>query len=625
VPSIVGFLIAGMIIGPYGFKFITDSSEIKVMAEIGIMLLLFTIGLEVSFTKLLQIKKYLLLAGGFQLFGTITIASLIIMIFGMSLKESVFLGILISFSSTAIVLKILSDKGELEAPHGRIALGILIFQDLSIVPLSLLILLLGATEDLAVLDIIFELLIAFGLTALIIIISKFLMPHIIHQIAKLRISEVFTAGVILLLLGTSFLTHKLGLSFALGAFIVGLILAESDYSHQIISEIQPFRSVFNSIFFVSIGLLLNLHFVTQNYFTIAGVALSILFIKALIIISIVLLMKYPLRIAIIIGFGLAQIGEFSFILAEAGYDFDLISENHFNIFLTITIFTMILTPFIFNLLPAITAKTSLLSKPMEENGISKKGIKDHVIIVGFGLNGRNLARVLKETGIKYEIIEMNPDTVKREKAAGEQIIFGDVAKPEILHKAWIENASIIVFAISDPNATKLALRTSKNINPNIYSLVRTRYVTEIDDLKRLGADVIIPEEFETSLQIFRKVLEKYHIPLNVIMQQVNLLRQESYKLLIKPEEDISSLSHIDEILAKGLTETYYINEENQHIGNSLSDINLRAETGATVIAIIREDNLISTPSGKDKIMLHDTLVLTGTHQSVDKAIAKLGS
>jgi CPA2 family monovalent cation:H+ antiporter-2 len=625
VPSIVGFLIAGMIIGPYGFKFITDSSEIKVMAEIGIMLLLFTIGLEVSFTKLLQIKKYLLLAGGFQLFGTITIASLIIMIFGMSLKESVFLGILISFSSTAIVLKILSDKGELEAPHGRIALGILIFQDLSIVPLSLLILLLGATEDLAVLDIIFELLIAFGLTALIIIISKFLMPHIIHQIAKLRISEVFTAGVILLLLGTSFLTHKLGLSFALGAFIVGLILAESDYSHQIISEIQPFRSVFNSIFFVSIGLLLNLHFVTQNYFTIAGVALSILFIKALIIISIVLLMKYPLRVAIIIGFGLAQIGEFSFILAEAGYDFDLISENHFNIFLTITIFTMILTPFIFNLLPAITAKTSLLSKPMEENGISKKGIKDHVIIVGFGLNGRNLARVLKETGIKYEIIEMNPDTVKREKAAGEQIIFGDVAKPEILHKAWIENASIIVFAISDPNATKLALRTSKNINPNIYSLVRTRYVTEIDDLKRLGADVIIPEEFETSLQIFRKVLEKYHIPLNVIMQQVNLLRQESYKLLIKPEEDISSLSHIDEILAKGLTETYYINEENQHIGNSLSDINLRAETGATVIAIIREDNLISTPSGKDKIMLHDTLVLTGTHQSVDKAIAKLGS
>lgn len=625
VPSIVGFLIAGMIIGPYGFQFINDSSQIKVMAEIGIMLLLFTIGLEVSFTRLMQIKKYLLVAGGFQLLGTITIASIIIMIFGMSVKESVFLGILISLSSTAIVLKILSDKGELQAPHGRITLGILIFQDISIVPLSLLILLLGTAEDLAVLDIIFELLITFGLTALIIIISKFLMPHIVHQIAKLRMREIFTAGIVLLLLGTSFLTHKLGLSFALGAFIVGLILAESDYSHQIISEIQPFRSVFNSIFFVSIGLLLNLNFVTQNYFTIAGVALGILSLKALIIISIVLLMKYPLRIAIIIGFGLAQIGEFSFILAEAGYDFNLITEYYFNIFLAVTIFTMILTPFIFKFSSSIAAKTSLLSRPKEENGKGEKSFRDHVIVVGFGLNGRNLARVLKETGIKYIIIEMNPDTVKREKAAGENIIFGDAAKPEILYKAFIESASIIVFAISDPNATKLALRTSKNINPNIYSLVRTRYVNEIEELKRLGADIIIPEEFETSLQIFRKVLEKFHIPHNVIMQQVNLLRQESYKLLIKPEEGISSLSHLDEILAKGLTETYYINEENRHIEKSLSDINLRADTGATIIAIIREDNLISTPSGREKIMLNDTLVLTGSHQSVDKAIEKLDS
>jgi CPA2 family monovalent cation:H+ antiporter-2 len=625
VPSIVGFLIAGMIIGPYGFQFITNSSEIKVMAEIGIMLLLFTIGLEVSSTRLLQIKKYLLVAGGSQLLGTITIASIISMIFGMSLRESVFFGILVSFSSTAIVLKILLDKGELEAPHGRIALGILIFQDLAIVPLSLLILLLGATEDIAAVDIIFELLISLGVTALIIVISKFLMPPIVHQIAKLRMKEVFTAGIILLLLGTSFLTHKLGLSFALGAFIVGLILAESDYSDQIVSEIQPFRSVFNSIFFVSIGLLLNLYFVTQNYFTIAGVALGILSIKALIIISIVLLMKYPLRIAIIIGFGLAQIGEFSLILADVGYGFNLISENNFNVFLAVTIFTMILTPFIFNLVPAIAAKTSLLSKSIDKNGVSKKGFKNHVIIVGFGLNGKNLARVLKETGIKYLIIEMNPDTVKREKAKGEHIIFGDVAKSEILYKARIESANIIVFAISDPNATKLALRTSKNINPNIYSLVRTRYVSEIEELRRLGADIIIPEEFETSLQIFRKVLEKYHIPLNVIMQQVNLLRQESYKLLIKPEEDISSLSHIEEILAKGLTETYYINEENQHLEKSLSDINLRAETGTTVIAIIREDNIISTPSGKETIMLNDTLVLSGTHQSVDKAIEKLDS
>jgi len=624
VPSIIGFLIAGMIIGPYGFKFITDTSEIKVMAEIGIMLLLFTIGLEVSFSRLMQIKKYLLFAGGLQVFGTIIIASITMIIFGFSPKESIFIGIVISLSSTAVVLKIISDKGELQTPHGKIALGILIFQDLSIVPLSLLILLLGSSGRLSITDIAIELLITFGIAVAIIVISKYLMPYIVHQIARIRLKEVFTAGIILLLLGMSVLTHKLGLSFALGAFIVGLILAESEYSHQIISEIQPFQSVFNSILFVSIGLLVNLQFIAQNYLTIAGFGFGVLFLKAIIIIGIVLLMKYPLRIALIIGLGLAQVGEFSFILAEAGFSSNLINDYYFNVFLSVIIFTMILTPFIFNLSPFVAGKTSSLPTS-DGHKNDKERLSDHVIIAGFGLNGRNLARVLKETGIKYMVIEMNPDTVKKEKAAGENIIYGDAARQEILHNAHIETARLIVFAISDPNATRLALKTSKTINPAVYTLVRTRYVSEIDGLKRLGADIIIPEEFETSLQIFRKVLEKYHVPLNVIMQQVNLLRQESYRMLIKPETDISSLSHIDEVLAKGLTETYYVNEDNKYIERSLAEINLRAETDVTVIAIIRDEKVISMPSASERIKLNDTLVLTGTHQSVDKAITKLNS
>lgn len=625
IPSIIGFLIAGMIIGPYGFKFITDTSEIKVMAEIGIMLLLFTIGLEVSFTRLMQLKKYLLFAGGLQLIGTIIVATLVTILFGFTPKEAFFLGMVISLSSTAVVLKILSDKGELQTPQGKIAVGILIFQDLSIVPLSLLILLLGSTGGVTIADITFELLITFGLTAVIIVISKYLMPYIVHQIARIRLREVFTTGIILLLLGMSFLTHKLGLSFALGAFIVGLILAESDYSHQIVAEIQPFKSIFNSILFVSIGLLVNLQFITQNYLTIGGAGLGVLFLKALIIIGIVLLMKYPLRIAIIIGFGLAQVGEFSFILAEAGFGFNLIDDYYFNVFLAVIILTMILTPFIFKFLPMIAEKSNMIPSISGDKGKRKAELSDHVIIVGFGLNGRNLARVLRETGIKYTVVEMNPDTVKKEKSGGENIIFGDVAKEEILHNAGIEKARMIVFAISDPASTKLALRACKDMNPEVYTLVRTRYVNEIDELKRLGADIIIPEEFETSLQIFRSVLEKYHIPLNIIMQQVNLLRQESYKMLIKPETSISSLSHIDEILAKGLTESYYVNEDNNYIERTLREINLRAETDVTVIAIIRDEKVISMPLAGEKIKLNDTLVLTGTHQSVDKAIAKLNS
>ncbi len=625
IPGIIGFLIAGMIIGPFGFKFITDTSMIRVMAEVGIMLLLFTVGLEVSYTRIVQIKKYLLFAGGLQLTGTILLAALIFLAIGMEPKESFIFGILICFSSTAIVLKLLADKDELESLQGRISLGILIFQDISIVPLSLLILLIGASENLSFVNIILEIVVSFGLTAVIIVISKYLIPHIMHQVARLRIREVFTAGVILLLLGISYLTHTLGLSFALGAFIVGLMLAESDYNHQIVSEIQPFKSVFNSIFFVSIGLLLNLNFVIDNFFAVTGTALLILIFKTLVIFLIILLMKYPVRIALVIAFGLAQVGEFSFILAEMSFNYELLDRFYFNTFLAVTILTMILTPFIFKLLPAIaTGSSKQLIKTGDKNKIDH-GMTDHVIIVGYGLNGRNLARVLRETGLKYVIVEMNPDTVKSEKAKGEKIIYGDAANQEILHKAGLDNARIIVFAISDSSATKIALRNCKKICPGIYTLVRTRYVSEIDELKRLGADIIIPEEFETSLLIFRRVLEKYSIPLNVIMQQVNILRQESYKLLIKPDADIASLSHLDEILARDLTETYFITETNSFIDKTLSELNLRAETDATILAIVREGNVISNPSGREKILLNDTIVITGTHLSVSKAMELLDS
>ncbi|MDP2363062.1 MAG: NAD-binding protein, partial [Ignavibacteria bacterium] len=203
---------------------------------------------------------------------------------------------------------------------------------------------------------------------------------------------------------------------------------------------------------------------------------------------------------------------------------------------------------------------------------------------------------------------------------GERIIYGDISKVEVLKAARIEKANIIVYAISDPAVTKMSLKLVKKLNPHIYALVRTRYVNEIDELKKLGADHVIPEEFETALQIFRKVLERYHIPLNVIMKQTTILREESYSLLRKEGMDISSFIHLDEILAQGLTETYYVNDDNVHINKNLSEINLRAKTDATIIAIVRDGKTISNPSAKEIIKSADTLVIYGTHLSVDQAI-----
>lgn len=620
LPSIVGFLIAGMLIGPYGFNLIKSVNQISVMAEIGVMLLMFTIGLEFSLSQLIRIKKFLLIAGGFQLLVTIVFSTIIFSVLGIEINQAIFFSLLVSLSSTAIVLKILSDKDELESPHGKISLGILIFQDLAIVPMFLLLPLLSGFGELSGGEVAVKILIAFGVLAGLLLLARFLMPLIVYQLANIRMREAFTIGVILLLLGTAYITHSFGLSFALGAFIAGLILSESDYNHQIVSDIIPFRDSFNSIFFVSIGLLLNIQFVLENVFLIGGLTLGILIVKTIVIVAIVYFMKYPLRIGILAGLGLAQIGEFSFVLAQAGLNFKLFSGDYYNGFLASTIFSMILTPLIIKLSPFIAGKTSALEKDKKHSENYLENLHAHVIIAGFGLNGSNLARVLKETGIKYVVTELNPDTVKKEKAKGEKIIYGDISKEEVLKAVKIDKANIIVYAISDPAVTKMSLKLVKKLNPHIYALVRTRYVNEIDELKKLGADDVIPEEFETALQIFRKVLERYHIPLNVIMKQTTILREESYSFLRKEGMDISSFTHLDEILAQGLTETYYINDDNVQINKNLSEINLRALTEATIIAIVRDGKTISNPSAKEIIKAADTLVIYGTHLSVDQAI-----
>jgi monovalent cation:H+ antiporter-2, CPA2 family len=621
LPSITGFLIAGMLIGPYGFHIISDTGDIQTMAEMGVILLLFTIGLEVNPASLYKMKKLLLYSGGFQVALSIILPALIFLIFKIPMKLGIFLGMLISLSSTAIVLKILSEKNQIDSPHGKITIGILVFQDLAAVPMFIILPLLGSEQTSSAAALLLQFFLAFGSLAVIFILSRFIMPRVLFQLAHLRIREAFTIGTILLLLGTAYLTHALGLSFAIGAFIAGLIISDSDFTHQVTSEILPLKDIFNSIFFVSIGLLLNINFVIGSFALITLVVLSVILFKSLLIFIIIRILKYPVRTAVLTGLALAQVGEFSFVLAQVGKTYHLLESNLYNIFLASSIFTMLLTPLILQLAPLLANKAVKIA-PMSAD-IKKAKFNDHVIIAGFGLNGRNLARVLKEAGIPYVVIELNPKTIKEGKSAGENMIYGDITKEEILLHAGIKTARVIVFAISDPPSTKTALKIAKTNNNSIKAIVRTRYINEIDELLLLGADEIIPEEFETSLQIFTKVLEKYHLPLNIIMQQVSILRGESYSLLRKEKPDVNSFVHLDEILAAGLTCTYFLNEDNYHNGQTLEQINLRAKTDATIIAIVRGNKTISNPSAKDIVESNDTLVITGTHKSVDLAFSLL--
>lgn len=623
--SIIGFLIAGMIIGPFGFGLISETEEIEVMAEIGVILLMFTIGLEFSIEKLLKMKKLFFIGGSLQVGLTILIFTVLGFLFGLKLQNAIFISMLISLSSTAIVLRLFVDKNELDSPQGKISLGMLLFQDLFIVPALIMLPILGSIEKINIINVLGQIVYAFVLIIIIVLVSRFIIPKIIYQIANIRVREVFTIGILLLILGTAYITELIGLSLSIGAFIAGLIISESEFSYETIAEILPFKDAFNSLFFVSIGLLLNLKFFSQNYIEIFAFILLIILVKTIVIILVVYILKYPLRIGIITGLTLSQVGEFSFVLAQAGMNYNLLGIDQFNSFLAASIFTMILTPFLINLAPILANALNLpemrKDKSLETSDYSR--LIDHVIIAGFGLNGKNLASVLKETGIDYVVVELNPDTVLRYKSMGEKIVYGDITKKELLMKLGIQNAKVIVFAISDAQSTKIALRNAKQLNPQIYSIIRTRYINEVDDFKKLGASEVIPEEFETSLQIFNKVLLQYHIPLNVIMRQVNILRSESYKLLRSETNIHQTLLHIDEILAASLTETFYIDENNSLINRSLKEINLRAKTGATIIAIVRKDKTITNPSAEEKLQPNDTLVITGNHKAVDDAVELL--
>jgi monovalent cation:H+ antiporter-2, CPA2 family len=624
LPSIVGFLIAGIIIGPHGFRFITEIDNIETMAEVGVILLLFTIGLEVSIQRLIQMKKVILLSGTLQIILTILFSTLLFYMLNFPLRQSIFFGMLLSLSSTAVMLNILSENNEIDSPHGKITLGILVFQDLAIVPMILFVPILGADAETSILTIILQSLVSFAALAVILLLARYLIPKVVFQLASSRIREAFTIGIILLILGMAYLTEVFGLSLAIGAFLAGLIISESEFSHQVFSDIIPLKDVFNSIFFVSIGLLLDIKIFVEYPLYLALVIAGIILLKGSIVYIIIRMQNFPLRTALVAGFCLAQVGEFSFVLAQVGMNFNLIQNEYYYAFLAASISTMLISPFLVYIAPVMAERFGILRDvlPFKTKGEDQK-LKDHVIIAGYGLNGRNLARVLRETGIPYTIVELNPETVSRCLKHGERVIYGDISRAEILLQAGVKDANVIVFAISDSKATRVGVKISNTLNPSIHTIVRTLHTKETEELLKLGATEVIPEEFETSLQIFGKVLEQYHIPLNIIMRQIAILRRESYQMMRKEGIGAGTLAHLDEILAAAVTERYFVADDNPNTGKTFAGINLRAETGATVIAIIRNGKTITTPSPHEKIIAHDTYVLVGDHNSVDRAIQLL--
>ena len=631
LPLLVGLMLTGIAIGPSGFGLIEEISAIEALAEIGVMLLLFTIGLEFSVKRLAEMKRLVMIGGGLQVVLTIALTAVAAIAFGRSINQAIFFGFLVALSSTAIVLKSYVERNEVDSPHGRAGIAILLFQDISIVAMLLAIPLLGGKDIVSFASIVISLGTSLLVLALVVVAAWFILPKFLKQVVHLRSPEAFLLTVVLLCLGMSWVTSHFGLSLALGAFIAGMVLADSDYSHQVTSEVLPFRDVFNSLFFVSIGMLLSVPALISNIGPVLLLVVALIVVKALIIWGIVRLMGYPQRIATMVGLSLAQIGEFSFVLAKSGQQVDLLPDADYQAFLAASIISMIATPFLISLSPRLGYAVQRLFKDgraeeMENSEedihlTSSGGLQQHVIIVGYGLNGRNLARVLRAVGIPYSILELNPDVVRRSKAKGEKINFGDATRREVLVHAGVEQAWALVLAMSDPAAARRTVHLANTLNPNLHVIVRTRYVSEINELYGLGANEVIPEEFETSIEIFSRVLHRYAIPRNIIEQQIARIRQQGYEMLRSAAPPTAAINPPSFNLDGASTEIIVLGRDSPVIGKNLGELDLRGKSGATVIAIVTGDETKISPGANYELAEGDTVVLLGSPDKIARAVA----
>lgn len=634
LPLLVGLMLTGIVIGPYGLGLIKELEAIEILAEIGVMLLLFTIGLEFSLNRLRKMKRLVIVGGGLQVALTTAATAATAFALGRSGPQSVFFGFLVALSSTAIVLKSYTERNELAAPHGRAGVGILLFQDLSVVLMMLLAPLLGGGGRLSFAAIAKTLGGSLLALAVIVAAAGLLIPRALKLVGKLRSPEVFLLTVVLLFLGISFVTSQVGLSLALGAFIAGMVLAESDYNHQVAADILPFRDVFNSIFFVSIGLLLSVGALLANLGAVLLLVVFLVALKFLIVWVVVWLMGSPQRVAVQAALGLAQIGEFSFVLAKAGRGAGLLPDADYQNFLAASIISMVATPFMIAAAPRLAYFAQGMFRdqtdaPDAANGAddihitSTGGLANHVIIAGYGLNGRNLARVLRSVGISYTILDLNAETVRQAKAKGEKINFGDATRREVLHHAHINEAAALVLAISDPQAARRTVGQARAMNPRLHIIVRTRYTAEINELLKLGADEVIPEEFETSIEIFARVLLCYNIDRLAIEEQIGKIRRQGYEMLRSPALPSLAAVNLRAALQTATTETLRLSETSPAIGKSLGEIKLRGRTGVTVIAALRDEETHIGPDADLVFAAGDVLILFGKPEKFAAALTIL--
>jgi len=621
VPALIGYLLTGVVAGPYLLKLISSPDNVEVMAEIGVILLMFTIGLEFSLNHLLKIRRMVFLGGFMQLLLTAGVTMLMARVAHFAWNEAVFVGFLTALSSTAVVLKLLQERSELTTHYGKTIVGILIFQDIILIPLLLFTPILGGVTADVGHDLLFLMLktivILIGLWAG----TKWLMPWLLHLIAMTRSQELFLMSLLLICLSVAMLTHELGMSLAFGAFLAGLMISDTEYSHSAFGNLIPFKDVFTSFFFVSIGMLLDLGFVAEHPWLVLVTVLLVIAIKTIIAGFTAFSLGHTFFGTVVVGLSLAQVGEFSFILAGLGLANGIITSSHFQLFLAVAITSMALSPFLIQVskplanlilklpLPAYLVNGLFPLKQVEIPEISK-----HVVLIGKDSRAINLASMIKTMDLPFTSVVFDTDMARSEMEKGHLAVFGDATYEPVLRQAYVHTAEMVVVSIGNLITSMSIVEHVRAMNKHAHIIVRSRHVTDIEELYRLGANQVIPEEFETAIDFYERILGKYLLPRMDIEKAIARSRADNYGAFRDKSKmgGYSLLKDIPDIEIAAVR----VGEKSVFAGKTIAETALRKTCGVTMVAIRHVETVTPNPQPSTVIMVNDIAYLLGKPEMI---------
>ncbi len=629
LPTVAGLLLAGALLGPHGLRLSTSVHGIEVLAEVGVVLLLFTIGLEFSLARLRDIFKQVALGGLLQVGLTTAAVAGVAVALGQPASRGVFYGFAFALSSTAIVLRALVERRELDAPHGRFIVGALIFQDLCVVPMVLIVPLLaakGGTGDAAI-----AMGIAMAKAAAVVVgtitVARFVVPKVLGWVDASGSREVFLLAILGLCIGTAWLTSLAGLSLALGAFLGGMVVADTEYHHRAMGDMLPLRDAFVSIFFVSLGMLFDPRVVLHQPLVVLALLLGFLVAKAVIATLSALAMRFPARVAWLAGVGLAQFGEFGFVLTRMAQSSGVIDEAAAGPLLAAGIGSMFLTPLLVRAAPHVTAGERLLAplerligvRSIDEADEGHEVLEGHVVVVGFGVAGRFAAQTLRACGVPFVVLELNAENVRAGKELGMPVFYGDATSEEALRHAHLDSARLVVLLINDPKAAERVVDTVRRVNPAAPVLMRARYLRERARLVELGARDVVAEEVEGAVEIISRMLRAVEIPRNVIDSRIAGVRAETQASTRAQTVPRSRLGEL-RALAGLKIESALVLPDSPVAGASPVSLRLRSETGALVVGVQRGDVLLERPDPTVPFEPGDVVYFVGTEDALALAL-----